>query len=187
MEIEHPTNAAYSLHERLTIMIKDRFLLGVVAGTLGNIAKTAVDEISLRMKISQGSFRSTAAGVWLPNKGQAKSAKGQLLGEMLDFGAAMTGGIGMVQLLTATGRDQIIVKGLASGIIYGSAISAALSTLPTNKVRPKDAASNLSYVLSHAVYGLVAATAAAKLGDDTLFTEKSPFSNWKRMVTSNVK
>ena len=168
-------------------MIKDRFLLGVVAGTLGNIAKTAVDEISLRMKISQGSFRSTAAGVWLPRKAQAKSAKGQLLGEMLDFGMAITGGVSIVQLLTATGRDQIIVKGLASGIMFGSAISAALSALPTNKARPKDAASNLSYVLSHAVFGLVTTTAAANLGDDTLFTEKSPFSNLKRMVASNVK
>lgn len=168
-------------------MIKDRFLLGVVAGTLGNIAKTVVDEISLRMKISQGSFRSTAAGVWLANKAQAQSTKGQLLGELLDFGAAMSGGIGMVQLLTAYGRDQIIVKGLAFGIIYGASISAALSTLPTNKVRPKDAASNLSYVLSHAVFGLVSTAAAAKLGDDSLFTEKSPVSNWKRMIASNVK
>lgn len=45
--------------------IKDRILLGVVAGLCGNLIKTAVDEVSLRKKISQRSFRETASGVWV--------------------------------------------------------------------------------------------------------------------------
>ena len=40
---------------------------------------------------------------------------------------------------------------------------------PQNKVKPKDAASNLSYVFSNMVYGLLTTFAAAKLGHDSLF------------------
>lgn len=43
--------------------IRDRMFLGMIAGFLGNAVKMSVDEISLRKKISQRSFRSTAAGV----------------------------------------------------------------------------------------------------------------------------
>jgi hypothetical protein len=100
---------------------------------------------------------------------------------------AALGGIGAVQLLTATGRDQVITKGLFTGITMGSLITAFLSAAKTDKIRPKDAASNLSYMLSHALFGLVATWTVATLGDDSLFTEKSPVANWVRMVASNVK
>lgn len=173
--------------ERLIAVIKDRILLGAIAGVVGNIVKTAIDEVSLHLKISQRPFWSTAAGVWLPSKLQATSSKGRLLGEIMNLGMAILGGIGIVQMLTATGKDQIIIKGLTSGIAFGSGITALLSAMPTNKIRPKDAASNLSYMLSHAGYGLVATAIAARLGDPSLFTEKSPASNWVRMVAGNVK
>lgn len=45
--------------------INDRILLGALAGLGGNLVKTAIDEVSLQAKLSQRSFRSTAAGVWV--------------------------------------------------------------------------------------------------------------------------
>lgn len=65
-------------------MIKDSVVLGVVAGLAGTAVKTVVDEISLRMKISQRSYRSTAAGVWVNKKSEADNIKGQLLGAIFD-------------------------------------------------------------------------------------------------------
>jgi hypothetical protein len=65
-----------------------------------------------------------------------------------------------------------VVKGLTSGITFGATISALLSTLPTNRVKPKDAVSNLSYIASHAAFGLVATAVAAQLGDPSLFDAK---------------
>ncbi len=41
------------------------------------------------------------------------------------------------------------------------------------KVKPKDAASNLSYMFAHAVYGVVATAIIAKVGDPMLFDAKS--------------
>lgn len=120
--------------------IKDRILLGVVAGLCGNLIKTAVDEVSLRKKISQRSFRETASGVWVSTQKEASNLKGQILGGLLDFGTGILGGIGTVYFLSKTGRDQLCIKGLVSGITIGSIITAFLSVFPKNKVRPKDAA-----------------------------------------------
>lgn len=161
----------------LMIKIKDRITLGVVAGLCGNVVKTVIDEMSLRKKVSQRSFRATASGVWVSKKKEADNYKGQILGGLLDFGMACLGGIGTVYVLSGTGRDKLITKGIVSGITIGSGITALLSAFPQNKVRPKDAASNLSYMFCHAVYGLVTVFVAAKLGDKSLFDAK-PYNDY---------
>lgn len=153
-------------------MIKDRITLGAIAGLAGTISKTAIDEISLKKKISQRSFRFTAAGVWVNKKSEAQNINGQILGGLFDVGMGMLGGIGIVEMLTRRGRDQLLIKGIISGITIGSCITALLSVFPANKVNPKDAASNLSYMLSHAVYGITATLVAAKLGDKSLYDSK---------------
>lgn len=149
--------------------IKDRIVLGLLAGFAGNVAKTAIDEVSLRSKISQGSYRETASGVWVSKRSDATNPKGQLLGGLFDFGMSSVGGIAIVYLLSKTGRDHVIPKGIVSGVAIGSAITAALSAFPSNKVAPKDAASNLSYMFAHAAYGVVATAVAAYAGDASLF------------------
>ncbi len=153
--------------------IKDRIALGVMAGLCGNLVKTAIDEVSLRKKISQRSFRETASGVWVSNLREASNVKGQILGVLLDYGMGALGGIGTVCLLSKTGKDQLFIKGIISGVTLGSGITAILSASPQNKVKPKDAASNLSYLISHAAFGLVTSFVASKLGDTTLFETNS--------------
>jgi hypothetical protein len=157
--------------------IKDRISLGITAGCFGNTIKTIIDEISLRKRISQRSFRATASGVWVSSHKEATSIKGQILGVLLDYGLGSLGGIGTVYLLSNTGRDKAITKGLVYGITMGSIITALISGLPQNKIRPKDAASNLSYMLSHAAYGLVTTLIAAYLGDPSLY-DPAPKNNY---------
>ncbi len=152
--------------------IKDRVALGVIAGLAGNAVKMAIDEVSTKKKISQRSFRETAAGVWVSKKSEAQNIKGQLLGGLLDFGMGILGGISMVYMLSKTGRDHITVKGITSGIAMGSFITFVMGTLPQNQLRPTDAASNLSYMLSHAAYGLVTTAVAANLGHPSLYDTK---------------
>ncbi len=150
-------------------MVKDRIVLGLIAGLAGNVVKTIIDEASIKKKISQRSFRETAAGIWVSKKSETTNLKGQILGGLLDFGMSAMGGVGIVQLLSKTGRDHVIAKGVVCGIAIGSSITALVSAFPQNRIRPKDAASNLSYMASHAVYGVVAAAIAAKLGHPSLF------------------
>lgn len=68
-----------------------------------------------------------------------------------------------------TGRDLYALKGIISGITHGAFLMAIQSGLPTNKVKPKDPTTNLSYVLTNAFYGLICGTVISKLGHDSLF------------------
>lgn len=159
--------------------IKDRITLGIVSGLLGTALKIASDEFFLRKKVSKRSFRETASGVWVNTQRQAKSPYGQILGSLLDLGMGMVGSVGQVYLLSKTGKDNLFTKGTFFGIAYGSIITATLSALPANKVKPKDAKSNLSYMASHAIFGLTTTYAISALGDKSLW-DVAPSNNYIR-------
>lgn len=149
--------------------INDRIYLGMISGTAGLIVLTIIDVISSRMGLSQRAYRTTAAGVWVSSRRQAEKWQGQLLGVIMNLGMSMVGGVLGVNLITKFGRNKLVSKGLFFGITYGSVITAILSGFPNNKVRPKDANSNLSYLLSHAAFGLVSIFTSAMIGDKSLF------------------
>lgn len=152
-------------------------MLGILAGLAGNTVKTLVDEVSLRYKVSQRPFRMTASGIWVTSRKEASQLRGQILGSIFDFGLSSLGGVGLVYLLTRTGRDHYLPKSFIFGLSFGSMVNAMLSGLPTNKVSPKDAASNLSYMVAHAFYGLVAGAVAVHLGHPSLYDTK-PLSDY---------
>ena len=157
--------------------IKDRVTLSILAGGIGTLALMAVDLISSRLGISQRSYRTTAAGVWLSSRRQAESTLGQLLGTIMSVGLSMLGAFALIGLLTKHGRDKIVLKGLFFGTTFGAVINAMLSGLVNKKVKPKDPASNLSYVASSAVFGLTTALIASKMGHDSLF-DAQPHNDW---------
>jgi len=149
--------------------IKDRYLLTVVAGLLGLVGVTIFDTLSYKAGYSERTYRETAAGLFVPSKRKARSKYGQILGFSMN-GIASIVGAGLIStLLTKTGRDFYAIKGIISGITHGSLLMLIQSFLPWNKMKPKGALSNLSYLLTNATYGLICGTAIAKLGDDSLF------------------
>lgn len=149
--------------------IKDRVTLGIVSGLIGTIVKTVSDELFLRKKASQRSFRVTAAGVWVDTKRQASTPYGQTLGAIMDLGLGMVGAVGQVYILSKTGKNNLFAKGSLFGMTFGSSITAMLSGFSANKVKPKDAKSNLTYIFSSGIFGVVTTYAAALLGDDSLW------------------
>lgn len=157
--------------------IKDRINLSILAGGIGTLVMTIIDEISSRMGLSKRSYRTTAAGVWVSSRKEAESWAGQLLGTLMNLGLSMVGALGFIKLLTKNGRDNIIAKGLFFGTSFGAIINGLLSGLASNKVKPKDAVSNLSYVFSNAAFGITTALIASKLGDDSLF-DAEPQNDW---------
>ncbi len=149
--------------------INDRIYLGMISGIVGLIVLMGSDIFSSKMRISQRSYATTAAGVWVSSRRQAEKWQGQLLGTMMNIGLSMVGGVSAVKILTTFGRDKLIPKGIFLGVTFGSMITAIISGFAQNKVKPKDANSNLSYLLSHALFGLASVFTAAKLGDNSLF------------------
>lgn len=169
------------------IKIRDRVLLAVVAGLAGDLAKTAVDEASLRLHISQRPYRIAATGPWLNNRKEASSLAGNIFGAMQDLGTSMLGSLGIINLLSRYGREHLVLKGLLSGISIGVLINFLIGAFPKNDIiiSPKDAASNLSYIVSHGVYGVVAAATASLLGDPSLY-DVAPRNNYLPSTQQNL-
>lgn len=149
--------------------INDRIYLGIVSGAVGFLAQNLIDTMASRMKISQRSYWSTAAGVWVSSRRESQKWTGQFLGALMNLGLSMVGGVSVVAILSKYGRDKLAPKGIFFGVTFGAMITALLSGFASNKIKPKDAKSNLSYILANAAFGLTSTLIAAKLGADSLF------------------
>ncbi len=148
--------------------IKDRNTLAIVTGFMGLAGMMLVDGVSRQANISKRSYREAAAGVFL-SKGEARSPRGQILGVIMNSAVSILGAKYIINDMSKTGRDKIIPKGILAGITIGAIATAIPNIAPKNRVKPKDAASNLSYVFSNMVYGLLTTFGAAKLGHESLF------------------
>lgn len=151
---------------------KDRMLLGIVAGGIAFIVQSLFDYASHKQNISKRPYWTTAAGVWVKSNRQAKKWNGQLLGAWMTFGLNAVNGMFMVWSLTKVGLNKWPIKGIVFGSITGSITNALLSGFANNKVAPKDSNSTLSYALTNAITGLVAAAVIVKFGDESLFNER---------------
>jgi hypothetical protein len=152
--------------------ITDRQTLGLYSGFMGGIVMLAFDWISYSLGLSKRMYSETAAGVWVNKKSQSKTQSGHILGTIMTLSLCMLGGVLKVNLLSKSGRDKLVSKGLWFGVSFGAIITGLTSGFVMNKVKPKDANSNLSYVAASALYGLVTTFAIAKLGDDSLFDQE---------------
>ncbi|MDX9872868.1 MAG: hypothetical protein RBT41_10690 [Clostridia bacterium] len=148
--------------------IKDRDTLSIISGMIGLAGLILIDEISQKVMISKRSYRQAAAGVFVSKK-EAKSTSGQLLGVIMNSAVSILGANYIIKRMSQNGRDKLIFKGIISGIIFGAIATVIPNVTPRNKMKPKDAASNLSYVFSNIVFGLLTTFSAAKLGHDSLF------------------
>lgn len=150
------------------LKIKDRETLSIVSGLIGLIGMTVVDAVSRKGNISKRSYREAAAGMFVSKK-EATSIKGKTLGFIMNSAVCVLGANYIVKRMTQSGRDKLISKGIVTGITVGALATAIPNIVPKNRVKPKDAASNLSYVFSNIVYGMLTTYAAANLGHDSLF------------------
>jgi len=148
--------------------IKDRNTLAIISGIIGQTGIILTDTFSRRAGISKRSFRVASAGMFV-SKSQAQSIKGQALGVIMTSAVSILGAKYIINDMSKNGRDKLIAKGILAGIGIGAIATAIPNVVPQNSVKPKDAASNLSYIFSNIVYGLLTTFAAAKLGHDSLF------------------
>lgn len=150
--------------------IKDRLLLGVVAGVGGNLVKEVIAESSIRSGLSKYSCRRMVPHLVLSEK-DAKSWKGWIIGTTTDFSVACATGTLLVYTLTHTGKDYSWLKGIiVSNGILDQVFNAFSTLLPQVK---KDPNSNILCKLIHTLFGITTASIITKLGSDSLFTKKS--------------
>ncbi len=160
--------------------IKDKHTLGVISGAVGGLAMLLTDHISYKyLKISKRSYSVASSGIWVGTKRQAKSKSGTVLGITMALFTSIFGSVIMTEIIARRGRDNINTKGLFYGAAYGGIITAMQSAFPNNKLKPRDSSSNLSYLFSNSLYGIVSANCISRLGDDSIF----PRSNMNNEVS----
>lgn len=148
--------------------ISDRFLLGLVSGLGGNLAKIAIEQVFNRTSVSKSNGYTTAAGIFL-KKSDIATPYGRVVGILADNMIAGGLGVTCIYWLTLMGKDNYLIKGAGLGAVewgtlYG--VSSKLGATTIYPVKPKDA---ISAFISHLVFGMTKIAIAVHLGDSRLF------------------
>lgn len=146
--------------------IKDRIVLGLIAGAGANIVKEAIAETVIHSGLTKYSCRRMIPRILL-NKKQANTWKGWVLGTTTDLSVAAMTGVLITYTLSFTGRDYSKLKGavVANGVL-DQVYNAFSRILPHVRNEPN---SNLLCRGIHTVFGITAASIITSLGDHTLF------------------
>ncbi|OLN28268.1 hypothetical protein DSOL_4166 [Desulfosporosinus metallidurans] len=147
--------------------------LGIVSGLLGNLAKQSTASILIRvLKIGKSDGPTYAAGIFMPKstmffKKKAKSV--QIIGHVADniIGAML--GVSAVYLLSFTGKDHYVTKGIGLGHLSWTTMYGFLAKMGATSMYPVGAKNTINSLISHSVFGVVTKYAAVKLGDEGLF------------------
>ena len=148
--------------------IKDRIILGLVIGFIGNISKIVTNELLYRKGIEKKRFGDIVAGIFLPTK-QAASKKGTLFGVAGDFAVSAFLGVPLVYLLSFTGKDKAWVKGWLTGAFGFGLFRGVMATFGIGKTYPKDPITNSLMTMNSSFWGITAGLLAPLIGDERLF------------------
>ena len=139
--------------------ITDRFLLGIIAGLGGNLAKEAVERAAIPLLGFNETGAKKAAGIFLKKK-DLTSPSGKILGVIADHMIAAGLGITCVYWLTLMGKDHYLIKGAALGAAEWTALYGVTSHLGATSIFPTTPKNGLVSFLSHLAFGAAKATIA---------------------------
>lgn len=151
--------------------ITDRFLLGIISGLGGNLAKTAVEAGFKPLGFKQ-TARKKASGIFL-QKSEIDKPMGKAVGLIADNLVAAGLGISCVYWLTLMGKDNYILKGAGLGAMEWGAIYGIMSKMGATSIYPSPPLDSLVSFLSHVAFGVTKIKIATTLGDERLFHPKN--------------
>jgi hypothetical protein len=139
------------------LAIRDRFVLGALAGMVGTIPSLILNFFSVQLGLAKFySFQISGSIYLFP--GLTDSVAGMVLGALIwiSFGAFL--GVVIVYLLTYTGHDYWWLKGpLVAFVIMFVGIYGIMYTSGAARIVPFDLATNLSEAVGNLVFGFFTA------------------------------
>lgn len=153
------------------IKIRDRILLGVITGIAAGIPGRLLNAWEYNKGITDEKYGQMASSLFLP-KGRKNSTEAKVIGSLTNHINISITGIIVTYLLSATGRDKAVLKGLGVSSTAWLAIYGLASRLGITSKSKKPIAPLLSF-FDHATLGVLCALIASRLGDDSLFPDKN--------------
>lgn len=148
--------------------IADRFVLGIIAGLGGNMAKKVVEKFFNQIGFSQGNGTKTAAGIFL-KRSDITTPYGKVVGFVADNMIAAGLGVTCSYWLTLMGKDKYILKGAGLGVAEWASLYGVLSKLGATSIYPVKPQDAIATFVSHLAFGATKITITTLLGDERLF------------------
>jgi hypothetical protein len=173
------------------IKIRDRILLGVLAGIVCGTPGRIFNDLEYHLKLTDVKYGQMAANLFLP-KNKLNSPKARIIASLINQTNISLMGVMVCYLLSATGRDKAVLKGIGVGAtawttIYGLTARIGLSVKTRKPLSPI-----LSFI-DHALFGTMCGLFVSKFGHDSLFPdnrikntrEKLPLINFNQQYPNN--
>ena len=154
----------------------DPFLLWVIAGVIGVIARDIYGAFAKLIGLATHLIYNISADLFVHNQ-EVFSVPGYILGFLADFVVGAMVGILIGLLLEWRGLKHYLLKGMGVALLTWLFLYGMLfHNLPTTaQLAPKDALSNISGFISHAIFGITTAWVYLKLAK-----LKAPKPTWGR-------
>jgi hypothetical protein len=148
--------------------IKDRIVLGIVAGLTANLAKQAIEWTAYNRNLAREVGADKGAGFLLPTD-KIRTNMGRCIGLVADSTIAAGMGILGAYFLTFTGKDHPIIKGACMGNATWAIAYGILTRMGISSSVHRDRRTTAVAWLSHTTFGITKFMVLNKLGDPSLF------------------
>ncbi|UWG97949.1 hypothetical protein LPY66_03840 [Dehalobacter sp. DCM] len=154
--------------------IKDRITLGIISSLIAAIPGTALDLIANKLRLSDY-YYNHAASLFV-ERSKSNTLSGKIVSALVNNISNCIMGVSASYLLSATGRDKPILKGIGvyalswltfNGLIYKEVLDT----------KAKRAHTPIYSFIIHTISGSVCGYCISKLGDDSIFPDIKINSN----------
>ena len=148
--------------------ISDRLIAGVLAGLGANVVKMSIEQTAQALGLTKETGRKKAAGFFLSPR-KTNTPKGKFIGCIGDNTVAAFLGVFASYLLTQTGKDYALLKGMVIGNFAWSTMYGIMTQLGVTKVKSNDPNTCITSMFYHTAFGITTVYLLTKIASPELF------------------
>lgn len=150
--------------------ISDRIIHGMITGIIAGTPDTIINALEHRAGLTDVSYSQLGANVFLPTE-KVNNKYAGAVGLLANYTMLSVTGILFTYLLSATGRDKALLKGIGFGIftwltVYGMGAKVGL------KIKTRKPLTPLLSFFDHVIFGSLLGFIAPRTGDDIMFPDR---------------
>lgn len=159
--------------------IKDRIFLGIITGIIAGVPGRLLNAWEHNNGQTDIKYGHMASSLFIP-KEKTNTTEGKIIGSITNHINISLTGVLVTYLLSATGRDKAIIKGLGVSSVAWLAIYGLSSRLGVTAKNKKPLSPILSFI-DHLTLGGLSGLIVSKLGDDALFPDNIKTNNKEKI------